>query len=58
MNDLEIARATKGMLEETENETVCMGIMLLAAKLCFPDAYAADKDKAIDWMIRLIEDLP
>jgi hypothetical protein len=54
----EIARVAKGMLEETANEYVSMGIMLLAAKLCFPEAYETDRPKAVDWMIHRIEALP
>lgn len=55
---IEIAKVAKGMLEETPNETVDLGIMLLAARLCFPDAYAADREKAVDWFIQAMEDLP
>ena len=51
-------QVAKGMLEETPNETVDLGIMLLAARLCFPDAYAADREKAVDWFIQAMEDLP
>lgn len=54
----DIARAAKGMLEETDNEHVGMGVVLLAAKLCFPDAFAVDRDKAVGWTIQLIEELP
>lgn len=58
LNIIEIAKVAKGMIEDTPNETVDLGIMLLAAKLCFPDAYATDQGKAVDWLIRAMEDLP
>lgn len=58
MNAAEIAKVAKGMIEQSPNEQVGVGIMLLAAKLCFPDVYAADQDKAVDWLIRAMEDLP
>lgn len=57
MNATQIAKVAKGMLEETSDEYVSMGIVLLAAKLCYPEAYDYDRERAVDWMLDVLENI-